>query len=72
MLAEGVGGGGPHLGGVAVVEGVLHHQALQHLDGDLANLPKLLQSPAHLAQQQTDQEVVAAEVVGQRVVQLQV
>lgn len=61
-----------YFGGVAVVEGVLDHQALQHLDGDLTDLPELLQGCVHLPEQQPHQEVVLAEVVGQRVIQLEV
>lgn len=61
-----------HFGGVAVVERVLDHQALEHLDGDVADLSELLQGTAHLPHQQPHQEVVAAEVVGQGVVQLKV
>lgn len=59
-----------HFGGVAVVERVLDHQALEHLDGDVAHLSELLEGSAHLPHQQPHQEVVAAEVVGQGVVQL--
>lgn len=51
---------------------MLDHQALQHLDGDLTDLPELLQGCVHLPQQQPHQEVVLAEVVGQRVIQLEV
>lgn len=51
---------------------MLDHQALQHLDGDLTDLPELLQGCVHLPEQQPHQEVVLAEVVSQRVVQLEV
>lgn len=64
--------GEAYLGGVALVEGVLDHQAFQHLDGDLTDLPELLQGCVHLPEQQPHQEVVLAEVVGQRVIQLEV
>lgn len=63
---------GAYFGGVAVVEGVLDHQALQHLDGDLTDLPELLQGCVHLPEQQPHQEVVPAEVVRERVIQLEV
>lgn len=63
---------GAYFGGVAVVEGVLDHQGLQHLDGDLTDLPELLQGCVHLPEQQPHQEVVPAEVVRQRVIQLEV
>lgn len=61
-----------YLGGVAFVKGVLDHQVLEHVDGYLTDLSKLLQGPAHLPQQQPNQEVVLTEVVCQRVVQLEV
>lgn len=61
-----------YLGGVAVIKCVLHHQVLQHLDGDLTSLPELLQRCVDLPEQQPDQEVVLTEVICQRVIQLQV
>lgn len=61
-----------HFGNIAVIKGVLDHQPLQHLDGDLTDLSGLLKSPAHFPQQQSHQEVVPAKVVGERVIQLQV
>lgn len=48
------------------------HQALQNVYGDLLDLSKLLHGSAHLPQQEPDQEVIPAEVIGQRVVELQV
>lgn len=51
---------------------MLHHEALQYLDGNLTDLPELLQSGTDLPEQQPDQEVVLAEVIGQRVIQLEV
>ena len=73
-MGRGMGGGRgePHLVGVAVVEGVLDHQVLEHVDGDPPDLPELLQGPAHLPEQQPHQEVVPAEVLRQGVVQLEV
>lgn len=51
---------------------MFNHQTLQDVYGDLLDLSKLLHGPAHLPQQEPDQEVIPAEVVGQRVVELQV
>lgn len=64
--------GSAYFGGVAVVERVLHHQVLQHVDGYLSNLPELLQSCTDLPEQQPDQEVVLTEVICQRVIHLEV
>lgn len=41
------------------------HQTLQHVDGDLTDLPELLQSHVDLPEQEAHQEVVLAEVVRQ-------
>lgn len=51
---------------------MLHHEALQHLDGNLTNLPELLQSCAGFPEQQSNQEVILTEVIRQRVIQLEV
>ncbi len=64
--------GAAYFGGVAIIKRVLYHQALQHVDGNLTNLPELLQSCIDLPEQQPDQEVVLTEVVCQRVIQLEV
>lgn len=48
------------------------HQALQNAYGNLLDLSKLLHGPAHLPQQEPDQKVIPAEVIGQGVVELQV
>lgn len=48
------------------------HQTLQNAYGDLLDLSKLLHSSANLPQQEPDQEMIPAEVIGQRVVKLQV
>lgn len=61
-----------HFGSVAVVKRVLDHQPLEHLDGDLTDLSELLKGPAHFSHQQPHQEVVSAEVISQRVVQLKI
>lgn len=51
---------------------MLHHEALQHLDGNLTNLPELLQSCTGFPEQQSNQEVILTEVIRQRVIQLEV
>lgn len=51
---------------------MLDEQALEHADGDEAHVPGLPQGRANLSKQQPHQEVVAAELVGQGVVELQV
>lgn len=61
-----------HFGSVAVVKRVFDHQPLEHLDGDLTDLSELLKSPTHFSHQQPHQEVVSAEVISQRVVQLKI
>lgn len=61
-----------YLSSVTVVERVFDHQPFEHLDGNLTDVPLLLESPTHLPQQQAHQEVVSAEVVSQRVIQLQI
>ena len=61
-----------HFGSISVVERVFDHQSLQHLDGDLTDLSELLKSPAHLPEQQPNQEVVPTEVVSQRIVELEI
>lgn len=61
-----------NLGGIAVIKAVFHHQTLQNIYGDLLDLSKLLHGPAHFPHQEPNQEVIPAEVVGQRVVKLQV
>lgn len=61
-----------YFGRVAVIKCVLYHQTLQHLDGILTDLPELLQSCINFPEQQPHQEVVLAEVICQRVVQLEV
>lgn len=48
------------------------HQGLQNVYGNLLDLSKLLHGSAHLPQEEPDQEVIPAEVIGQRVVELQV
>lgn len=48
------------------------HQPLQHLDGNLTDLSGLLKSPTHFPQQQPHQEVVSAEVVSERIIQLEI
>lgn len=64
--------GPTHFGSVAVVKRVLYHQPFEHLDGNVADFPELLEGATHLPHQQPHQEVVAAEIVGEGVVQLKV
>lgn len=59
-----------HFGNIAVIKCMFDHQPLQHLDGDLTDLSGLLKSPAHFPKQQTHQEVVSAEVISERIIQL--
>lgn len=61
-----------YLGAVAFIKCVLYHKVLQHVDGNLTDLPELLQSCTDLPEQQTNQEVVFTEVISQRVIQLEV
>lgn len=61
-----------HFGNIAVIKGMLDHQPLQHLDGDLTDLSGLLKSPTHFPQQESHQEVVSAEVVSERIIQLEI
>lgn len=56
---------GTYFGRVAVIKCVLYHQTLHHLDGNLTDLPELLQSCINLPEQQPHQEVVLAEVICQ-------
>lgn len=61
-----------HFGNIAVIKRMFDHQPLQHLDGDLMDLSGLLKSPTHFPQQQPHQEVVSAEVVSERIIQLEI
>lgn len=53
---------------VAIIKRVFDHQAFEHMDRYLPDFSELLQGPAHLSQQEPNQKVIPAEVVGQGVV----
>ena len=61
-----------YLGGVPIVEGMFRHQVAEGGDGRPPHVSHLTQRHLDLVEQQSDQEVVLAELVRQRVVVLQV